>query len=147
MSTRPKPAFQLSVLIAALVGLVSGGLVLLRDVARVEIGAENYSTAGTYNGRPSSGMAISLAPGANALDTANLVKARMAEFARFFPEGVDYVIPGNDDAIRSIELITHLVADAVIEGKAAEEQEAAQRDRDSEAAEAAKTEGGGGEAA
>ncbi|MEO1960281.1 MAG: efflux RND transporter permease subunit, partial [Paracoccus sp. (in: a-proteobacteria)] len=71
----------------------SGGLVLLRDVARVEIGAENYSTAGTYNGRPSSGMAISLAPGANALDTANLVKARMAEFARFFPEGVDYVIP------------------------------------------------------
>ncbi|MCS5603525.1 MAG: efflux RND transporter permease subunit, partial [Paracoccus sp.] len=58
-----------------------------------EIEAENYSTAGTYNGRPSSGMAISLAPGANALDTANLVKARMAEFARFFPEGVDYVIP------------------------------------------------------
>ena len=60
---------------------------------------------------------------------------------------VTYPIPGNDDAIRSIELITHLVADAVIEGKAAEEQEAAQRDRDSEAAEAAKTEGGGGEAA
>mgnify|MGYP001027027258 FL=1 len=63
------------------------------------------------------------------------------------PDLVTYPIPGNDDAIRSIELITHLVADAVIEGKAAEEQEAAQRDRDSEAAEAAKTEGGGGEAA
>ncbi len=70
-----------------------GGLVLLRDVARVEIGSESYATQATYNGRPASGMAINLAPGANALDTAVRVKERMAEFARFFPEGVDYVIP------------------------------------------------------
>ena len=70
-----------------------GGLVLLDDVARVEIGAENYATIARFNANPASGMAISLAPGANALDTAEAVKARMAEFARFFPEGVDYVIP------------------------------------------------------
>ena len=70
-----------------------GGLVLLDDVARVEIGAENYSTIARFNAAPAAGMAISLAPGANALDTAEAVKERMAEFARFFPEGVDYVIP------------------------------------------------------
>lgn len=71
----------------------SGGLVLLQDVARVEIGSENYFAEATYNGQPASGMAISLAPGANALDTAERVKARMVEFAQFFPEGVSYVIP------------------------------------------------------
>ncbi|KZY29590.1 aminoglycoside/multidrug transporter subunit AcrD [Roseovarius sp. HI0049] len=70
-----------------------GGLVLLDDVARVEIGAENYATIARFNANPASGMAISLAPGANALDTAEAVKARMEEFANFFPEGVDYVIP------------------------------------------------------
>ncbi|SNR50314.1 efflux RND transporter permease subunit [Paracoccus sediminis] len=71
----------------------NGGLVLLRDVARVEVGSENYATEATYNGRPASGMALSLAPGANALDTADRVKQRMEEFAEFFPEGVEYVIP------------------------------------------------------
>ncbi|WP_417727832.1 efflux RND transporter permease subunit [Roseovarius sp.] len=70
-----------------------GGLVLLDDVARVEIGAENYATTARFNTDPAAGMAITLAPGANALDTARAIKDRMAEFARFFPEGVDYVIP------------------------------------------------------
>jgi multidrug efflux pump len=82
----------------------SGGLVLLRDVARVEIGAESYATDATYNGRPASGMALSLAPGANALDTAELVKARMEEFAEFFPEGVDYVIPFDTSPFVSISI-------------------------------------------
>tara|TARA_R100001132_G_scaffold27352_1_gene32475 strand:- start:3 stop:3143 length:3141 start_codon:yes stop_codon:yes gene_type:complete len=70
-----------------------GGLVLLRDVARVEIGAENYSTIARFNGKPSSGMAIQLATGANALDTSELVKAKISEFEQYFPEGVSYVIP------------------------------------------------------
>ena len=70
-----------------------GGLVLLGDVARVEIGAESYSTIARFNAAPSAGMAISLASGANALDTAQEVKARMEEFARFFPEGMAYVTP------------------------------------------------------
>ncbi|MBZ4021673.1 hydrophobe/amphiphile efflux-1 family RND transporter [Rhodobacter sp. TJ_12] len=70
-----------------------GGLVLLRDVARVELGAETYAINAAYNGAPSAGMAIQLASGANALDTAKLVKARMAELAPFLPSGMDYVIP------------------------------------------------------
>ncbi len=70
-----------------------GGLVLLDDVARVEIGAENYSTTGRFNRDPAAGMAITLAPGANALDTASAIKDRMAEFERFFPESVEYIIP------------------------------------------------------
>ncbi|MBK1636410.1 efflux RND transporter permease subunit [Rhodovulum adriaticum] len=70
-----------------------GGLVLLKDVARVEIGAENYATIARFNRQPAAGMAIRLAPGANALDTATLVKERLEEVSAFFPENVDYVIP------------------------------------------------------
>jgi HAE1 family hydrophobic/amphiphilic exporter-1/multidrug efflux pump len=70
-----------------------GGLVLVDDVARVEVGAQNYATSARFNTAPAAGMAISLAPGANALETARVIKERMTEFARFFPEGVDYVIP------------------------------------------------------
>jgi HAE1 family hydrophobic/amphiphilic exporter-1/multidrug efflux pump len=70
-----------------------GGLVLLRDVARVEIGAESYGTFARYNGRPAAGMALRLASGANALDTAERVLSRMDELSRFFPEGVTYTIP------------------------------------------------------
>ena len=70
-----------------------GGLVLLDDVARVEIGAQNYATIGRFNRDPAAAMAITLAPGANALETAGAIKARMAEFERFFPESVEYIIP------------------------------------------------------
>ncbi|MBL9058917.1 MAG: efflux RND transporter permease subunit [Mangrovicoccus sp.] len=70
-----------------------GSLVLLGDVATVEIGSENYSTISRFNTQPATGMAISLATGANALDTAARVKERLAEFSKFFPEGMQYVIP------------------------------------------------------
>lgn len=70
-----------------------GGLVLLKDVARVEIGADNYATISRYNGQPSAGMALRLAAGANALDTAELVTQRMNELSAFFPEGVSYTVP------------------------------------------------------
>ena len=70
-----------------------GGLVLLEDVARVEIGAESYTTIAKFNGNPASGMAIQLAPGANALDTSRRVREMIAEYAEFFPEGMTYVIP------------------------------------------------------
>ena len=70
-----------------------GGLVLLKDVARVEVGAENYSTIARYNGRSSAGMAIRLAAGANALDTAELIKQKIEEYSAFFPPNVSYVIP------------------------------------------------------
>ena len=70
-----------------------GGLVLLNDVATVEVGAERYETIGRYMGQPAAGIAIQLASGANALDTAGRVKARMEELKQFFPDGVQYVIP------------------------------------------------------
>ncbi|SIT11097.1 efflux RND transporter permease subunit [Paracoccus saliphilus] len=94
----------------------NGGLVLLQDVARVEIGAETYGGDPTYNGRPASGMALSLAPGANALDTAERVKERMEEFAEFFPEGVDYVIPFDTAPFVeiSIEEVVHTLIEAIV---------------------------------
>ena len=93
-----------------------GGLILLKDVARVEIGAEDYMTNARYNGQPASGMAISLASGANALDTAERVKARMEEFARFFPEGMEYVIPFDTTpfVLISIEEVVKTLIEAIV---------------------------------
>ncbi|MHC0051995.1 efflux RND transporter permease subunit [Actibacterium sp. D379-3] len=90
-----------------------GGLVLLKDVARVEIGAENYSTLARYGGKPSAGMAIRLASGANALDTAELVKERIEEFSHFFPENVSYVIPY--DTTPFVEISIHEVVKTLFE--------------------------------
>jgi multidrug efflux pump len=70
----------------------SGATVRLRDVARVELGGENYGTVSFYNGKPSSGLAVRLATGANALDTADAVKARIAQLERFFPPGLKAVV-------------------------------------------------------
>ncbi len=70
-----------------------GGEVRLRDVARVEIGAENYGTVARFNGQPAAGVGIRLATGANALETADAVRARLDEMERFFPTGVKYVVP------------------------------------------------------
>jgi hydrophobe/amphiphile efflux-1 (HAE1) family protein len=93
-----------------------GGLVLLKDVARVEIGAESYQTIARYNRQPAAGMAISLATGANALATADAVRARTEEFAKFFPEGIEYVIPYDTSPfVRiSIEEVVQTLAEAII---------------------------------
>ncbi|ETX27929.1 efflux RND transporter permease subunit [Roseivivax isoporae] len=93
-----------------------GGLVLLDDVARVEIGAANYATISRFNQNSSAGMAISLAPGANALETAEAVKARIEEFAQFFPEGMDYVIPYDTTPFVeiSIEEVVKTLIEAII---------------------------------
>ena len=70
--------------------LSDGSTVRVRDVARVEIGAENYSFILQLNGYPGAGMQISLSPGADALQTADLIKAKMAELARNLPDGLKY---------------------------------------------------------
>ncbi|WP_417267151.1 efflux RND transporter permease subunit [Celeribacter baekdonensis] len=90
-----------------------GGIVLLQDVARVEVGAENYSTIAKYNGKPASGMAIQLAPGANALDTSKLVREKISEYAQYFPEGVSYVIPY--DTTPFVEISIHEVQKTLME--------------------------------
>ena len=70
-----------------------GGSVRLGDVAKVELGAENYSFTSKFNGYPASGFAVSLATGANALNTAKAVKAEVARIAQDFPAGIDYAFP------------------------------------------------------
>lgn len=66
-----------------------GSLVTLGDVAKVELGAENYNYLSRYNGQAASGMSIQLASGANELQTDALVKARIAELTPFFPHGLE----------------------------------------------------------
>jgi multidrug efflux pump len=70
-----------------------GSMVRVKDVARVELGAEDYSVAARLDGQPASAIAVRLSPGANALETANAVKAKMAELARQFPKGISWVVP------------------------------------------------------
>ncbi|NIY78445.1 efflux RND transporter permease subunit [Celeribacter sp. HF31] len=91
----------------------NGGLVLLDDVARVEVGAENYMTIAEFNGKPASGMAIQLAPGANALDTSHRVREKIEDYAQYFPEGMTYVIPY--DTTPFIEISIHEVQKTLIE--------------------------------
>jgi len=62
-----------------------GSVVRIKDVGRTELGSEVYDIEVANNGKPSAGMAIRQAAGANALDTADAVKARMTELSRFFP--------------------------------------------------------------
>ncbi|HVW67542.1 MAG TPA: efflux RND transporter permease subunit, partial [Steroidobacteraceae bacterium] len=71
----------------------NGSRVLLKDVARIELGAENYSVSTKYNGKPASGLAIKLAPGANALETQKAIKATLDSLAPYFPPGLEYVFP------------------------------------------------------
>src|SRR5512136_572127 len=70
-----------------------GSTVRIRDVGRTELGTEAYDIQSSYNGKPVSGLAIRQAAGANALDTADAVKAKMAEMSRFFPSGMKVVYP------------------------------------------------------
>ncbi|KVW94250.1 efflux RND transporter permease subunit [Thiobacillus denitrificans] len=70
-----------------------GGEVRLKDVARVEIGAENYGTVARFNGHPAGGVGVKLAADANALETADAVRAKLDEMQRYFPAGVKMVVP------------------------------------------------------
>jgi The (Largely Gram-negative Bacterial) Hydrophobe/Amphiphile Efflux-1 (HAE1) Family len=70
-----------------------GGQVRLRDVARVELGGENYSLSAKFNGMPASGMAVRLASGANALDAVANVKATIDRLRPTMPEGLDVYYP------------------------------------------------------
>jgi multidrug efflux pump len=70
-----------------------GSQVRLRDVARIELGGQNYTVISKYNGRPAAGLAIKLATGANALDTAAAVKAELGKLQKDFPPGLRVVYP------------------------------------------------------
>ncbi len=70
-----------------------GSQVLLRDVAKIELGGENYEIIARFNGEPASGIGIMMATGANALNTAAAVKATLAKLEPFFPSGLKVVYP------------------------------------------------------
>ena len=94
----------------------TGASVRLGDVARVELGAENYSAVVRINGKPGAGIAISLAPGADALETADLVKARVAQLAENFPEGLEiaYANDTTDFIKLSVDEVVKTLIEAIV---------------------------------
>jgi len=70
-----------------------GSVVRVRDVGRTELGTEKYGTYTHYNGKPAAGLAIRQAPSANALETADAVKAKMLELSKYFPPGMKVIYP------------------------------------------------------
>ncbi|MCL4687252.1 MAG: efflux RND transporter permease subunit [Burkholderiales bacterium] len=93
-----------------------GSLLRLGDVARVELGAEDYSIIARYNGRPSTGVAISLATGANALETAQRLEALVKQMQPSFPAGLRAVIPFDTTpfVLASIKEVVKTLAEAVL---------------------------------
>ncbi|ARP94358.1 efflux RND transporter permease subunit [Bordetella genomosp. 13] len=93
-----------------------GSRVRLADVARIELGPQTYAIDSTYNGRPAAGLAIKLAPGANALDTADNVRATIDRLKPFFPPGMDVVYPYDTTPFvtLSIEGVIHTLFEAII---------------------------------
>jgi multidrug efflux pump len=70
-----------------------GSAVRLKDVARIELGAQGYATQARLNGQPSTGIGVQLAPTGNALATAKAIRVRLDELSRYFPAGVKATIP------------------------------------------------------
>ncbi|AXV67180.1 multidrug efflux RND transporter permease subunit (plasmid) [Pseudoalteromonas lipolytica] len=93
-----------------------GSVVRLSDVAKVELGGENYGVVARFNGKPASGLGVKLASGANALDTADGVKAALAELEPFFPEGLTTVVPYDTTPFvsLSIEKVVSTLIEAVV---------------------------------
>ncbi len=93
-----------------------GSTVRLKDVARIEIGGQSYSTSARLNGKPSTGIGIQLSPTGNALETAKLVRARMNELSRYFPARMTYAVPFDSSAFIdiSIKQVVETLIEAVI---------------------------------
>jgi multidrug efflux pump len=94
----------------------SGATVHLRDVARMELGSESYNVLARYNGKAASGLAIKLATGANALETANAVKAKIAQMEKQFPPGLKAMVAFDTTPFvkLSIEEVVKTLVEAVI---------------------------------
>jgi hydrophobe/amphiphile efflux-1 (HAE1) family protein len=92
-----------------------GSVVRLRDVARVDIGAENYLMRSYFDGQPGIGLAVTQLPGSNALDAAEEVLAEMELAAQEFPEGLEYMIPYNPTEFvqASVSAVEHALIEAV----------------------------------
>ena len=92
-----------------------GSQVRLADVAEVALGGENYSVSAQFNGKPASGLAVKLATGANALDTAKALRQTISELEPFFPPGVQVVFPYDTTPVVSASItgVIHTLIEAV----------------------------------
>ena len=90
-----------------------GSTVRLRDVARIELGAQSYATSARLNGKPSTGIGVQLAPSGNALATAKAIRARLTELQRYFPQGMSWAIPY--DSSRFVQTSIAQVAETLVE--------------------------------
>ena len=93
-----------------------GAMLRLKDVARIELGAQDYSVSSRFNGEPAVAFAVYLQSGANALETAEAVKAKMEELAKSFPQGITYDIPYDTTLFvtESINEVIHTFFEAVL---------------------------------
>jgi multidrug efflux pump len=94
----------------------NGSKVLLQDVARVELGSESYTNVSRLNGHPGAGIAIQLAPGADALKTAALVRTEIEQSAKSFPDGYEYAYPNDSTAFikLSVEEVVKTLLEAIV---------------------------------
>ncbi len=93
-----------------------GGILRLKDVARIELGAQDYSVTSTFNGEEAVAFAIYLQPGANALETAEAVNNKMKELSKNFPEGITYEIPYDTTLFVNVSIheVIHTFFEAVV---------------------------------
>jgi len=93
-----------------------GSTVRLRDVARIELGAQGYAVSARLNGQPSTGIGVQLSPTGNALATAKAVRAKMEELSRFFPQGMIWTIPYDSSLFVDISIrqVTETLLIAVV---------------------------------
>ena len=93
-----------------------GSAVRLSDVARIELGAENYGVTSRVNGHPGAGIAVSLAPGADALSTAELVKAEIERASKSFPQGYAFSFPQDSTAFikLSVDEVEKTLVEAIV---------------------------------
>ncbi|KQQ85873.1 efflux RND transporter permease subunit [Aureimonas sp. Leaf324] len=94
----------------------NGASLLLKDIARVELGAQDYAFNATYNGSETIPIGLYLQPGANALNVLAAVNARMEELSKSFPDGVTYAIPYDTTKFinASIESVIHTFIEAMV---------------------------------
>ena len=93
-----------------------GATVRLKDVARIELGAQAYATSARLNGQPATGIGVQLSPSGNALATAKAVREKMEQLEGFFPAGVGYAVPF--DSSRFVSISIQQVAMTLIEAVA-----------------------------
>ncbi len=96
--------------------LPGGATVRVRDIGRVEVAGQSYGFSARLNGKPIAAVGIQLTPTANALETARLVREKMAELSKYFPPGIEYVIPYDTSLFIkiSIEEVVKTLVEAVI---------------------------------